>query len=180
MSDNLRAELNPGTTRGPPRRHAPHGAYTIPAPATRDGVTARHNPTPTVRESVHCGRSKLFDFRDERWTPSTEPASGRCPRATDENSRTTERTGRPMARPVRPRPRTVGASPMLFRALCKKYRVPSGIPNTPHRLAAAHALSANRRTPARWNLAPVAVGPPDPKRTVGETVPSSGDARLPE
>jgi len=53
---NSSAEINPGTTWGPPRRHAPHGAYTTPTPATRDGVTARRNPTPTVLEPVHRGR----------------------------------------------------------------------------------------------------------------------------
>jgi hypothetical protein len=33
---------------------------------------------------VPRGRTEIEDFRDERWTPSTEPASGRCPRAADE------------------------------------------------------------------------------------------------
>ena len=30
------------------------------------------------------GRSEIGEFRDERWTPSTKPASVRCPRAADE------------------------------------------------------------------------------------------------
>jgi hypothetical protein len=38
------------------------------------------------RQSVR-GRTEIFDFCDERWTPSTEPASGRCPQATDERLR---------------------------------------------------------------------------------------------
>ncbi len=33
------------------------------------------------------GRTEIEDFRDERWTPSNEPASGRCPRAADERFR---------------------------------------------------------------------------------------------
>ena len=34
------------------------------------------------------GRTEIVEFRDERWTVSNELASGRCPRAADENSRT--------------------------------------------------------------------------------------------
>ena len=40
---------------GPSRRHALPGAHTTPAPATRDEVTARHNPTPPACEPAHRG-----------------------------------------------------------------------------------------------------------------------------
>ena len=38
------------------------------------------------RQSVR-GRTEIEEFRYKRWTPSTEPASGRCPRAADERLR---------------------------------------------------------------------------------------------
>ncbi len=47
---------------------------------TREGVYRNS------RQSVR-GRTEIEDFRDDRWTPSTEPASGRCPRAVDERFR---------------------------------------------------------------------------------------------
>ena len=42
---------------GPSRRHASHDASSTPAPGTRDGVTARHNPTPPACEPAHRGRT---------------------------------------------------------------------------------------------------------------------------
>ena len=42
---------------GPSRRHASHDASSTPAPATRDGVTARLNPTPSACEPAHRGRT---------------------------------------------------------------------------------------------------------------------------
>ena len=83
----------------------PCGAHSTPAPATRDGATAR--PIQPLRRAslatvvVRKTRASFVMTRDSV-------------------SRTTERRGRSMAPPVRPRPRTVGASPALCRALCKE------------------------------------------------------------
>jgi hypothetical protein len=55
------------------------------------------------------GRSEDALFRDERWTPSTEPASERCPRAADER--------RSLSNHVTPRQLTLGSNTRARRDL---------------------------------------------------------------
>ena len=54
---------------GPSRRDAPHGAYSTPAPATRDGVTVR--PIQPRR------RASLATVATRRGRPMARPVSGR-------------------------------------------------------------------------------------------------------
>ena len=49
-----------------------------------DGCTACGVPHRQVEQGGCLGIFERAVFRDERWTPSTESASGRCPRAADQ------------------------------------------------------------------------------------------------
>ncbi len=120
------AETNPRTHWGPLRRYgrtppstarghngegrqlwcAKSNVLTLPVPPLERAVNARVRERVTARPIQPLRRLSLATVA--------------------------ERRGRPMARPVRPRPRTAGASPMLFRALCKEIPCPSRTPNPPH------------------------------------------------
>ena len=64
------AEISPGSSWGPPRRHAPCGASSICPPAPRDGMMARPNLTPAVVEPVHCGRKDRQASGTARGSPT--------------------------------------------------------------------------------------------------------------
>jgi hypothetical protein len=124
-----------GTTWSLPRRNAPYGADSThaPTPATRDGMTQRHNSTPSTCEPVHRGRK-------DRQTDGTTRAS--------------------------PTTNGGGESDAVSDAVQGDTASISGC-RTRHTLHRAYALSANRSTPTRRNLAFVGVVSLDTKRAVG-------------
>jgi len=139
---------------GPSRRDAPHGAHSTPAPEKRDGVTARHNPTPPACEPAHRG----LKGRQADGTARVRPRSNRG-RSSDAVSGAVQGDSVSVRRRNPPHP--------------------SRGSRTEHEPEYAHAAeSCLRRTHGTTHRLSRRVCLCDPERAVGETASSSGFARL--
>jgi len=139
---------------GPSRRHASHDASSTPAPATRDGVTARPiQPRRRASLSTVVVRKTRGVFRDDE----------RLRLSNHRKDRQADGTARVRLRPNRGR-----SSDQVSGAVRADTMSLLGHA-TRHTLKRAEVPSANRSTPTRRDLAPVGVG--------SSPTPSAGNPR---
>jgi len=129
--------------RGPSRRYAPPGAHSTPAPATRDGVTARPiQPRRRASLPIVVVRKTRGVFRDDERLRLSNHRKGR------------QADGTARVRPQSNRGWSPGAVSGAVQGDTASLRG-HAIRHTLHR---AYVLSTNRSTPIGRNLASVSVG----------------------